>query len=224
MIAFDASSSKNWVSAGSTHTWAHTCTGSDLMLIVAGFEQGAATLSSATYNGVSMDSMTVLNLRGANTHTASACALLNPATGANNIVATTSGSINAGWAAASYTGVRQTSFPDCATDSDSGHATSSAQVSLSVTTATANCWAVYIVGDTSGGAVSSGNVTSRVTGGYAPNLYDTNAVIASAGAFTVTVDGTNFIWDSSHLIAFAPKDQPVVAVPASIESDLILYN
>jgi hypothetical protein len=59
MIAFDAASGgTRFNSAGTSHSWSHTCTGSDRFLVVqvGSFRSagGGDVVSGVTYNGVSM--------------------------------------------------------------------------------------------------------------------------------------------------------------------------
>lgn len=109
---FDAASTAEQT-AGATLTWAHTCTGSNLYLVVAvTFDDSAngGTVTGVTYNGVGMTAIDNHN------HTAGPqvhwYGLANPATGANNIIASfTNGSdpraqIGGGQ---SFTGVHQSS-------------------------------------------------------------------------------------------------------------------
>ena len=93
-------------------TWSHTCTGSNLVLIVAvGCRAIGASISTPTYNGVSM---TLLGSQ--RTMTASVVALyylLNPAAGSNTISVAFGGtSANCNGGAVSWTGVKQTAQPD----------------------------------------------------------------------------------------------------------------
>lgn len=113
-IVFDAvsSSSTTLGGAASTLTWSHTCTGSSLALFVAvgNIGNAAATISGVTYNGVSMTQLWVADQSGGVEAKGGGFILINPATGAHNVVITLS--INGvgylGGAATSWTGVNQT--------------------------------------------------------------------------------------------------------------------
>lgn len=107
-VAFDAASSSNGGVVASL-TFSHTCSGSDRLLVVGcAINSGAsAAVSGVTYNGVAMTSAGAAVMDGGNTEV-SLWYLVAPATGANNIVVSISGTIS-GIAAGgtSFTGVDQ---------------------------------------------------------------------------------------------------------------------
>ena len=108
-LAIDAVSSSSDDGSPSSLTWSHTCTGSDRGLVVGVTWVQATTISSVTYNGVSMTS------EGAVTSTLSSSlrleqfSLIAPDTGANNIVVTFAAAVTGViGGAVSYTGANQT--------------------------------------------------------------------------------------------------------------------
>lgn len=106
-IAFDAATTDTYV-GGMSRTWSHPCTGSDRFLVVCiAVYTNTAGVSGVTYAGVSMTLIgTITATGGCVVHM---YALKNPASGANNVVATLSGPPwYYAFAAASYTGVDQT--------------------------------------------------------------------------------------------------------------------
>jgi hypothetical protein len=109
---YDAVSSSSVV-GGTSATWSHTCTGSNRVLVVsvAILGDSSVTVSGVTYNGVAMTSRYQGDLSTSGVYAKnSVWTLVAPATGANNIVATYSGT-NTGYAgcgAVSFTGVNQT--------------------------------------------------------------------------------------------------------------------
>lgn len=89
-IAFDASSF-NSGATGTTHTLAHTCTGSNRLLVVTAYLNNISDLITwITYNWVSMTRISWIN--NWTSESIYMYYLIAPATGANNIVATTSSS------------------------------------------------------------------------------------------------------------------------------------
>src|SRR3990172_8899086 len=92
-LAVDAVSSTSDDGAPASITWSHTCTGTDLGLIVGTSWVGDGVTASATYNGVAMTS------KGMNISSTSSALrieqfeLIAPATGANNVVVTYSTNI-----------------------------------------------------------------------------------------------------------------------------------
>lgn len=107
-VAFDAAASTIGTSVSSL-TFAHTCTGSNRLLIV-GVSYGDATdtVSGVTYNSVAMTSVASANQAGAQV-TAHIWRLIAPDTGANNVIITFTGTVTeAVGGAMSFTGVDQT--------------------------------------------------------------------------------------------------------------------
>lgn len=107
-VSFDVGSQATPASSTSSLTWSHTCSGSDRGLFVgAGVEWFGPTVSTITYNSVSMTLMwnavfsTFFGHAGAR--------LAGPATGANNVVITMSGTVDQMLGGAiSMNGVHQT--------------------------------------------------------------------------------------------------------------------
>lgn len=89
---FDAAASGPETGAATTLTWSHTCTGSNLVLLVFVYFQAGNAASSVTYNGVAMTSL-VNVFDGGATGYLQCYYLLNPAIGAHNVVATWSDSV-----------------------------------------------------------------------------------------------------------------------------------
>lgn len=90
-----------------TVTFAHTCSGLNRVLIV-GISQGSNTsVTSVTYAGTAMTSLGVPANNG-NKAVVSMYYLAAPATGANNVVVTWTGNVNAIVGSVSFTGVDQT--------------------------------------------------------------------------------------------------------------------
>jgi hypothetical protein len=103
-IAFDVSSKDNGNSITSID-WSHTCTGSNRVLIVF-VNKLSAAISGVTYNGVSLANLWDYDGTGNDN---SAWYLINPPTGAHTVEITFSSSLTGVvTAAASYTGVHQT--------------------------------------------------------------------------------------------------------------------
>ena len=106
-IAFDASSAGTSVTS-TTQTLAHTCSGVNRILFVNTGITSADTIPGITYNGVALTKIaSVINGRYF-----SLWYLIAPATGANNIVVTSSVSDILRSCAVSYTGAKQSGVPD----------------------------------------------------------------------------------------------------------------
>lgn len=134
-VAFDATSHSSTASDTSTLSWAHTCTGSDrlLVVIVTLANTSARTVSSVTYNGVGLtfshgvSAGDVANLRSELWY------VIAPATGSNTIAITASGDceVLAG-GGVSVTGAHQVTP---LADTDSGSSTGATSASLTLTSA-----------------------------------------------------------------------------------------
>ena len=104
-IAFDAASSGT---PGSGFGLSHTCTGTDRYLTVGVYLQGpSSVITSVTYAGVNMTQLGAVNISA--TRILRLYGLANPASGANDIVGTYTGSnLNPGIGGMSFTDVHQT--------------------------------------------------------------------------------------------------------------------
>lgn len=192
--AYDATSGGESSAGATSLTFSHTCTGSNLLLLV-GFsfvDTASRTISSITYNGVAMTVLYEVN-PGGNRRTGMAY-LLAPATGAHNVVITASGAVShvINGISASYTGVKQTGFPDSnASNSSAGSGT----ITTSTTTVLDNCWLAGIGwSNESTPAISAGaNTTMRGTQagtyGYL-GACDSNAQKTPAGSYSLAVGVT----------------------------------
>jgi hypothetical protein len=203
-IAFDAfskGSSGYAANAKTTVTVAHTCTGSDRALYVWAFNfriSGTAPAMTATYNGVAMTSISQFS-RAANTNTRFGCfGLVAPATGANNIVVTSTSTDELDLVAISYTGVDQTT----AWEGVQTHDTEADPPNLTTTVTSA-------VGDLVIGGIDFFNVAATVGAGQTERVYQEGAGTtqnlaaadetgAASVTFTYLVAGT----DSARMIAF----------------------
>jgi len=126
------------------------CTGADILLV--GFTLGSGTVTSVTYNGVSM-TLATSNTSGISGYL---YYLVAPSSGTNNVVITPSGSTTINAISACYSGAKQTGQPD---------ATSNAsdvlidEVGQNVTTIADNCFVVAF------GGVSLGSTLTRISSG-----------------------------------------------------------
>ena len=139
-IAHDNTNSSSQTGTN-TLTFSHTCTGSNLMLIVsAPAEDSTAAdrlVSSITYGGVAMTE--VDNRPSGGVQTANQWYLIGPATGANDVVITWGGNVTAGVGiATSLTGVAQQA-PEAEGE---GSGTGGSPITCTVTTVTANAWVI----------------------------------------------------------------------------------
>ncbi len=188
-IAFDAASTSIAMS------WSHTCSGADRVLFICFTVPGlGASTFTATYNGVSMTSITGITFGADGSNGLFAFYLGNPALGSNTITVTRSGGFNdlAQACAASYTGANVVGIPDSfATNTGTG-----ATVVGTTTTIKDNCWSVLMGGGNNTGTatitVGAGG-TNRANTGTAGDVWascigDTNAAVTPPGSSAITMN------------------------------------
>lgn len=188
-IALDAQS--NGAASNTTSvSWSHTCTGTNLALIVGIWSQSGDAVTSVTYNSVAMTQAVKLAMTG------SAAGqyiylyyLLNPATGTNTVAATSSG-VGIDGASTSYTGVKQSGQPD-ATGTNVSTATTSLTTSL--TTIADNCW---LVGFAYTGSTQTAGTNTTLRGSPVAGILcmiDSNSAQTPAGSKSMNVtQASNF--------------------------------
>lgn len=208
-IAFDASSSGG-PGPSSPVSWSHTCTGSDLVLIVAIAQfTGSAILTGVTYNGVSMTAVANKLLPGSGGRV-SVYRLFSPATGANTItVSFSGGDINTYTGAISLTGVSSTGQV-----SSTGSASSSA-LSTSNTPSADNGWIIdagYLLSSIGNTLTVGGSQTDRVNISAGNSLrfaMSTRGPVSPAASTAMdwTGTGTSPQW-AQVTVSFAPYVAP----------------
>lgn len=204
-IAYDTSTNGNFVS-GTTRTFSHTCTGSDLILFVeAVINTSTDLITGVTYNGVSMTRIQTVSPNA--NRRLYLYYLIAPATGANNVVITASSSTAIGGNAASYTGVAQSgTIIDVSTTATD----TSSPVDTTVTTTIDDCWTILCTTtDSTTAFTASTNSTLRTsnTTYVDVRIFDNNGAINPAGSYTMTVTNTNVNGSSpasTIMAAFAP--------------------
>ena len=208
-IALDSASTYKTQFPGTSLTWAHTCTGSDLILIVTVTVEQGDRVTGVTYNGVAMTQ----GIKAANgVPYLYIYYLVNPATGANNIVVSVSSSSDIHAASASYTGASQTGQPD-ATNSVNEVAIASGDHTVSLTVVAADSWLVATYNSLTAGPVSAVNGVNRAGTYDQGALFDSNAAVA-AGTQTIGMHWNAL--DSHTIIGLSFK--PVAAGPANLKT------
>jgi hypothetical protein len=135
-IAFDTAIDVG--TSGGAVTFSHTCTGSDLLLVVAVAIRNnkSQTVTSVTYNGIDL-SLERTAINGLSVRS-EIWRLAGPATGANDVVVTLSKGAKFAAAALSFTGVDQTT----PTEIDNGATGSSTSPSVALNSTTDEAWIV----------------------------------------------------------------------------------
>ncbi len=201
-IATDASA-KSFTNAASSLTYSHTCTGSNLYLVVAFFIGGGQTCTGVTYNGVAMTQLETAT--ASNSKKPYMFGLANPATGANNIVISASGSTLIYATSVSYSGCSGTQ-PDAHSN---GTVTNLASISGTVSVVAQNCWTAMYVCSGTDDALGSGSAgsgtTLRIQGDSNGSFYDSNGTVSTGSqSLNVTMTGGNTDDMSQVVISLAP--------------------
>jgi len=184
-IAFDTFTNGGHTTATNELSWTHTVTGSNAILVVCEFMNSADAPVSATYNGVAM---TLVNSSDGRI---GFYMLKNPATGANTVTVTHTGSgADIAGISMSYTGVDQTTNPEAnALASNGGGSLASA-----VTTLTDNAWVTGCARSEDSSVSAGANTILRGTGvsGVSYKLYgfDSNGAVTPAGSRTLNMTTT----------------------------------
>lgn len=203
-IAYDTSTNGNYTS-GTSHTFSHTCTGSDRILFVeAVINTSSDLITGVTYNGVSLTRITTVSPNA--NRRLYYYYLVAPATGANNVVISASSSTAIGGNAVSYTGVAQTGT---IIDVSTTQTASTSSVTTNLTTTIDNCWTILgTTEDTTTAFTASTGSTLRTsnTTYVDVRIFDSNAAITPAGStsMTVTHSTTPAYTGGFIMIAFAP--------------------
>lgn len=183
---------------GATYTLSHNSNGD--ILWVGLFGDTSDTLTSITYNGVAMTLVQKLGV-GFGDRWIYLYYLLNPASGANNLVINFSGSTAAKAICVSYTGAKQSGQPDA---SNSWNDAFVASISHSVTTTADNCWMIFIAKTNGAGTPSAGTGSTSRGGSNSFALFDSNGPITPAGAYSMDCSvGGSAVW-ASAMASFAP--------------------
>lgn len=172
-IAFDVAASAVGALSASPNTFSHTCTGSNLELVVGSCEGGVGADTAASYNSVSMTRQTIQ----VTTVFVTQFTLNAPASGAHTVSVTaagTSGTVGFVLISTSFTGVKQAAASGEIGTTQTGASPSTGQT---ITTTGANSMIVDIEAVNGGGAVT--NMTVSGTG-------QTRAITFKAGT-----SGTN---------------------------------
>lgn len=181
-IAYSATSGGS--GSGTSVTYSHTCSGSDRILFVSAFAPYPASGSTTgvTYGGVSMTKVDS-NKPQANWDY-SLWYLVNPASGANNVVCTSSNTVSGSFymsMAVSYTGASQTGQPDGSAKANGSGTT----LNQSVTTTADNSWVIGAGMSGAGSPTASTGVTSRNSQTFC-RIGDSNAPKTPAGSYSMT--------------------------------------
>lgn len=212
-IAFDASTQGSAGAAPSSQTYSHTTSGSDRILYVHIYTGASVdTVSGVTYAGVSM---TDIGFVGGGWGGATLFRLVNPASGANNVVISYTGTPIFGVSVAcSYTGARQSGGTFVSNTANVAFPTTSLTVALSPNSA--NNWIACVCGNQGSNPFTATNSAfiRRAGSDIAVQALDTNGDVGpSSTTMGITVSG------NGGLGLVAESFEPVTAAgPTNLKS------
>lgn len=193
MIAFDAVTNTTRTASGTSHTFLHTCTGTDRFLVVSCRLVSGAIDATCTYNGVAM-TQNANQTYGFGGGRLISFTLTNPASGSNNVVISVGTTSMIDGSSVSYTGVSQTGQPEVVTPNSSVGATS---VNPSITTITNNSWHISLISQNNRPiTITVGTERTTDDSSNYQTIVDSNSPISPAGVsiFTATVTDTSGGW------------------------------
>ena len=226
-IAFDDGVMTNgWVSSTSNPTLSKTNTGSNLVLFVGvgTYNASLITVSGITYNGVALtkvDNITAA-LEGNNQDT-ELWYLDGPATGANTISVTLSGTASfASIAAASYTGKTSSGIDAFAKSQNTS--TSSTSPACNVTISASDCWLVGFAHSRSAGfnlTAGTGTTVRASAGSIGHAIGDSNGVVGPGSTTLSFVDALTPTWPGVVSASFSAAGGAAAARPRLIGGRLV---
>ncbi len=185
-IALDSTSGRKTAASATNLSYAHVCTGSDLILVVSVCLFGlTADDASVTYNGVAMTKVGPVSTTGSSIQYL--FYLVNPATGSNTVSISSSASATViiGFST-SYTGCAQSGQPDnSGTFSGSG-----TTIATTLTANASNCWAVAGLNNLPGFGISAGAGTTDRGNGSAQSYGDSNGPVSGSTTLNFTMGGS----------------------------------
>lgn len=213
VIAVDAVSNSS-TSGGSPFTWNHTCTGSNMYLVVALYNSAGDQVTGVTYNGTAMAQVSKQNVFGG--AEAYLFILANPTTGSSLAISVTKSSGNMTGCAVSYSGCKQTGQPDASTTGTSGASTTYSEALVSIAD---KCWHITGVFGNATNAISAGASTTVRTHNEALHsvaIGDTNAAVTPAGSNTLNFSASSMSWASNGItLSPAPDAYTLTAAQGS---------
>lgn len=174
-LAYDASA--QGTTGSSSLTFSHTCTGTNLILIVAARFYTSDHITGITYNGVSMTLINKQQDNVGNNCYSYLFYLINPATGTHDVVvsADATPSIQMCAASASYTGAKQTGQPD----SNNSQSSTATTMTISTTVVASDCWLVGCTSNFRATAAGSGTTNRQQVAGDPFTLSDSNGTVGT---------------------------------------------
>jgi len=199
-IAFDVATNGGSTTATSL-TYAHTCTGDNRILFVGvlGNVSDTYNITGVTYGGVSLTQISTA-IRIPTDRIFGLWMLVNPASGSNDVVASSSPSGFIQPDSFSYTGALQTGQPDA---TGTNVSTTGTSLTASVTTVADKSWAFAYFSCRTGVTSAGASTTSRDL--TTSQLFcDSGADVTPAGSRSLIVNNTQSVEIAGIICSFSP--------------------
>lgn len=194
---------------GTSHTFSYTTGSGSHRLLVVGVAGDLTSdfVTGATYASTPMTLAQKLAPVGGANRWAYLFWLLNPASGANNVVISASSSTFLAGIAADYTGVKQSGQPDATTTQQGVGSINT--LTTSITTVADNSWAILLEDSFQSSnppAASTGATRRTFDAAFGViGLFDSNGPIHPAGSYSMTTLRNAAINSIDHIVAsFSP--------------------
>lgn len=215
-ITYDTSTNGGYTGSGTTRTFAHTTTGSDVYLLVGSWTRssGANAVTGVTYNGVAMTALgtEVSPADNSGTEYIRFWGLaVGTGVGSANVVISCPTGMESIAFAISYTGCSQTGQPDATSNQSK---TTQTNTVCSITTVADNSYTVVLARNQGGSGSAGTNATFRVYGlsSSGTGCFD-RGTLSPSGSYSLTVNHSNT--NSGYQMV---SIKPPVAVTSHIKS------
>ncbi len=181
-------SSEFQTASGTSITYNHTCTGSNLILLTAvqlNTGLGLDDVSGVTYNSVAETQIDKLNVSSDFTYLFN---LVAPATNTNSVVVSLTATVGGQSISASYSGAKQSGQPD-SHNTNSVTAGSAVNLTTSTSVVAANCWLVcFGRWDQGGIGAGTGAFFRQVASNTGAGFFDSNTTVGT-GSQSMQITG-----------------------------------
>lgn len=209
-IALDNKSNDGVSSGGTSLSFSYTCTGSNLILLSSPAYDTTLTVNAQTYNSVSLTQFGTANGPDAGNIKINSYFLVGPATGANTLAYTFSGTTNSKVSGTvSYTGAKQTGQLDASANGTGSGGSSITHFTQALSSTQANCMFVHFDRGGNGNTLTADSGTNivqqpeviRLGGGM---IWDSGTPVVASGSYTLGVTCTAQIFNGGQQASIAP--------------------
>lgn len=212
---------------GTSLSWSHTCTGSNLLLWVGVVGAVSDVLTGVTYGSRNCFFVSKVQVPSGG-RWRYLYALIGPAPGTDTITATLSASALVEGFSASYTGCAQGGVPDSSAAPFAAAVSSGADFSAGISTVEDDCWAIELFGSSTISTVTlsaGGTIRQQGSGlGGGNGIADSSAVIHPAGVHSFVQHKTGLADWAAVVASFAPYVAPPPPPPSTDGANITIND